>query len=931
MGKIEVLEDLPIHPKPEEQGEPKGKLSLDGIIATLSNQPSADELRGILEGLRDGPNLSFIKEVPNSSNTRLVSTLLSHTISNFWDLLAEEKTYSYEKRLFVEFFRSITGLGAIVASLKTNCAKGKNVLLQMHKTILAHLKDERTRKALWREYVQLLGSGRIPSAVAEAEDLLREGGLESQGSWLGDGREYSRWLSRRIATFTGTESRGDEYIAAGQLWTKAQSLGYSDLLTDSLFRHILFTSGKDGSSVEAFVRALPKVDQRKFLQTTVTWLSRLFPYTLSSKEEDIFRAISLASSILQRVVRDDDSLKDHVVDMVTKSLNSRQIFTVVTLRTLLLLLSKDNERMQTLLQQSQEQFGDKLYIKHAPILHQEQLAQAELICAGYIHRSQKTALFALGRSSAHINGISNRLASTSQKARWLGMVVGMAISKLIDKPENKMDFDDDELKSAEAKKYYSLLEVKDSVAPLEQVNDYLKHSKPAIAPSPRAAKPEKSTQKPVTRRLEPGSSPKPLRERLIGGSSPQLIKLFDSPDTPHITPYAKADSDPDEPEPDPTLVNREKPRPPVYIRNLIAGLNDSENYDRHKLMLESAEGLIRRKANFGAELKDRTEELLSVLIGMQDHFDLDNFSELRQKAVVAMTVAEPSRSAQWLARSFFEGDYSISQRLTILSAMGLGALELSGLKHDGSTSNAGPSRQAKFADDKSIPKGVRKALASSSRPLNMAVSAVERQIIEPFALKAADEVSGPDSLKVRTFSSKTLAKRQRPKPKVNDFAKVVAEDFFFPLTARWWGHIQAFGQKDIRFSPMILPIFLQTLALMVEAAGPSNVSLPQITSELWDILLSLRASAMNEMVVLEAVLFSILVLLEANQDHRRLVSSHPKELVETSQWAKDILDKVENGELQGEKVGMLAAGVYVKAQEIVKEFQTELFGNMIDF
>ena len=62
--------------------------------------------------------------------------------------------------------------------------------------------------------------------------------------------------------------------------------------------------------------------------------------------------------------------------------------------------------------------------------------------------------------------------------------------------------------------------------------------------------------------------------------------------------YEKPDSDPEDDTDDPTAINRNKPTAPVYIRDLIAGLRDQENYDRHELALATAASLIRRKANF---------------------------------------------------------------------------------------------------------------------------------------------------------------------------------------------------------------------------------------------------------------------------------------------------------------------------------------------
>jgi telomere length regulation protein len=54
------------------------------------------------------------------------------------------------------------------------------------------------------------------------------------------------------------------------------------------------------------------------------------------------------------------------------------------------------------------------------------------------------------RSGTHLNAISNRLAASSPRARFLGMVVGEALSSLVDTGDKIMDFKMDEMKTPEA-------------------------------------------------------------------------------------------------------------------------------------------------------------------------------------------------------------------------------------------------------------------------------------------------------------------------------------------------------------------------------------------------------------------------------------------------------------------------------------------------
>lgn len=130
-------------------------------------------------------------------------------------------------------------------------------------------------------------------------------------------------------------------------------------------------------------------------------------------------------------------------------------------------------------------------------------------------------------------------------------------------------------------------------------------------------------------------------------------------------------------------------------------------------------------------------------------------------------------------------------------------------------------------------------------------------------------------------------------------------------------------------------MYLRTLAIILHASGPSTLSLPQMTSELWDLLLSLRANAINDNDpgVLESLLFSFLTLLDINEDKQRLANEHAKELVETQEWAKLVLDRYGSGQIadkEGERVRMLAAAVVVRCHEIVERWQRIMLGDMVD-
>ena len=228
-----------------------------------------------------------------------------------------------------------------------------------------------------------------------------------------------------------------------------------------------------------------------------------------------------------------------------------------------------------------------------------------------------------------------------------------------------------------------------------------------------------------------------------------------------------------------------------YIRDLIAGLRDTENYDRHKLALNTASSLIRRKVAFGSEVSDNVEELATILVGLGDKWEMEDFQQMRLQGMIAVLTASPLKMGQWFSMAFYNGDYSMGQRASILTTLGLGARELAGLgQEDAVLTGANAIAQDPFPS-KRLPDRLHKLYALEAAPMNTLSQQLERTMIQPIAAEAADKVTGPNALKVRTFSSRMAVEKKRQRPIPNALAKIVAEGFFFPLTGRWRIQLQA--------------------------------------------------------------------------------------------------------------------------------------------
>lgn len=515
------------------------------------------------------------------------------------------------------------------------------------------------------------------------------------------------------------------------------------------------------------------------------------------------------------------------------------------------------------------------------------------------------------------------------------MIVGESLSALIDNKEKKLDFHMEETDTDEAQQLKNLTKVSDKPDSVDhilsdtQTQSISQHRKPAGTISKLATRKTKPKPKP------PIATGKP--KAII-----QEIDSSDDEDEDDLVPYAK-DSDPEDSDDDATLVQRNKIKAPVYVRDLITYFRDSESYDKQKLAIQEAPVLIRRKANYGTEVSSHADELAGLLVGLQDKFEIDDFNDLRLQGMISLVVSQPKTMAPWFARTFFEGDYSLSQRTTVLITLGLSARELAGFevsKHQPAA--AFPSKRLPenmeqlYLDSSNTPKALPssqlKALPSNA--IDTIAQSLTSSFLAPLAAEAADANTGPDVLKLQSFTARYKS-TTKAKPRVraipNTTAALLATAFFSPLTAHF--QVALRSSKPLILNPALLALYLQTLGIVIHAAGPSTLSLPQLTSELWDLLLAVRVHVLGDVGALKGWLVAMASLLEVNRgDMQKLCQSQGREVMETREWVAVVFERT-RGDDGGEEneVKMLAAGVLIRIGEAIEKYQALLMGDMIGF
>jgi telomere length regulation protein len=535
------------------------------------------------------------------------------------------------------------------------------------------------------------------------------------------------------------------------------------------------------------------------------------------------------------------------------------------------------------------------------------------------------------------------------------MIVAVAVSRLVDKPDKVMNFGVEELESEEAHSWLDLVQVQDKVGTIENL--------PATAPEPVKKRTLQQPSKPVKReRLS--AAPLSTTSKIIAieelsdsdkaaGSDIEAEEAEEEEDA-DLRPYAAPDSDPEDSDDDPTLVNRNKPTAPVYITSLVKQLNASDDLPAMELALKTAPSLIRRKANFGDELSSNIFQLASSLLNLQEIMSMEDTQRLRLEALVACLASKPAIMGPWIASTYFEGDLPLSTRSALLAAVALGARELAGITDDPEETSAAPGANEGPFPSKRLPPRLEQAYSSTVKPIDSLSKTLSYRTLQPMALEAADKLTGPNILKVRTFSSRmavaarTAAKQEsRSKRIPKDLHRLLAESVYLPLCSRLTLLLSSLSASPYLANstlvhPSLLKLSLQTLTILLATIGPNALQLPTLTRESLLLLTALHTvpTLAHDPIILPPILHLLLTLLDLNVEagataEERLVTDFGPMVAELVSWAAGLGERVSIPEVHDDPgLGMampwpvLVAGIQVKWQEVGRKFQGRMFGLM---
>ncbi|KAM0238847.1 hypothetical protein ACHAP5_008591 [Fusarium lateritium] len=955
----------------EEPRKPSVISTVDDAVDALKGQPDYDSLISVLQFISSHRTASdgFSFSAPSPKNASIIHLLVTEIAPNYWTLLLEgtadgeahnNVALPSDADLLISCLRSLTGLNAVITQIRaliqearlggkeerrTDLSLNLGILLSV---LSAILETDGSIPAIWSESTKsiantalqrvqsqklssILTNGQIVSTSAEALEIIGRDKVRGGTQWVGDGLQYSTWIGNAIVSWAISSPEADAMTFSSELFQRSLSLHQSENLIKIAIDRLLLSPESSASTFTQLALSQPRTS-KKIIHLLLHHLSQKHLHGLSLDDTSPDDKVSAVAQLLKELALNDATRREVLINWCASSSGAGLGDGIGIRRAVVAALAQDRDAIIAVLEKSLAQFGDELYIKHSAILQQDVHTQILLLAAGYVHRISPIKLTLLMRVGTYMTTISNRIGSTQSRAQFLGLVVGESLSALVDDNKKRLDFKMEQTETEEAKHLKNLTKVSDPIGSVAPILSSLETE--AIPPKRKLVTPNKTMQKKTKQKKKPVvTEPRPKA----------IIEEVDSSDDDEdLAPYSK-DSDPEDSDDDATLVQRNKPKPPVYIRDLVSYLRDSESYDKQVLALQTAPVLIRRKANYGTEVSFHADELAGLLVGIQDKFEIENFQGLRLQGMVALVVSQPKTMAPWFARTFFEGDYSLHQRTSVLITLGLSARELAGFEASEYQSAASfPSKRLpekmeqlyldSTNESRALPSSQLKALPSNA--LDTISQSLTSSFLAPLAAEAADSNTGPDVLKLQTFTARYKSKT-KSKPRVraipNTTAALLATSFFSPLTAHF--QVALRSAKPVILNHALLALYLQTLGIVIHSAGPSTLSLPQLTAELWDLLLGVRVHVLGDLGAMKGWLVAMASLLEVNGgDMRRLCENQGREVMETREWVAMVFEKT-RGEDGGEEneVKMLSAGVLIRIGEAIEKYQALLMGDLIGF
>ncbi|KAI5956008.1 TEL2 [Candida theae] len=639
----------------------------------------------------------------------------------------------------------------------------------------------------------------------------------------------------------------NEFLRSSQSYSTYLSKGISDLYQRNLQPDIFVQSILSTDSSTQFFKVFFNLDNWKHFQETFFRLKEF-------QRKEYVRKLLLGYVV--QIVNDNNIVPlCNILKFSNKYIDDNIIESVVLrsskpLIQLIAVLKKDKETMLNQL----HKWADPTHIKNEPITIQE--ARTFLLL-----QLVNSSSFDLTKNKTCLEGVSNHLQSFSENVRSLGMILADRICEL--SGENKI------FKSVEVG-YAELL------TPSIQLQE-----------------------------MSYEDAWKALNESNLGLAALGPVERQNTSveDTP-----MEDDSDNDS-----SLPPQVKVPDPIYIKDLISYITtDTKNpqaYDMRRVALLKGPTLLRQKSRHGNEVEFYSQDLLSNLIALDNFYSDADFDDLKLVNIVSVIVTNPSVTF-YMFELLLTGDYSLQQRMFILSATSLAARELRGIKDsiitNSFTKQAFPTKQ--------LPPELHDKYVGGAKYMDEIENELQDSLMHDASNEAQDQIIGKGKL-VRVSRSLTRKEVQHSeKPIIPNFYKLIGTNFYFPLLNVWYES----GSIDIgHYSPIFIAHYIKTLSLLLQVAYPSSTQLKDMIKEF--LLLSCTIiRKVEELKIVESIITGVLLILELI-DAEFLVLNFNNEIMLIYNWLTSTWEEIIDN-----KIKSLAAGLLLKLQEVSKKFERTL-------
>ncbi|KAK6201657.1 telomere length regulation protein-domain-containing protein [Scheffersomyces amazonensis] len=809
-----------------------------------------------INSLKNQPSENEIRVIINeiyqnpSENAifHLITTILNITIPQSFQSISDSL-----KEIIIELFRSLVGLGNLITKI-SQCAKSPQLkdILSTYMYILDRVFDIDL-------VVKLVKQSTKSVEIKEIDRLIFKGKI------FGILNEI--YLEFSIETTNSIFKNSDSYASyLSSIILQLYHTNYEDIPTINMFIFSLISLGNNSTEL-LFDTIFNQQDWQYFMLSFNMFKSyqkkeivnKLFTNYLNNRflnHYDI-QTISALFTILEFT---NEYFDFRSIERIILSHN-QSLNTLVSL----IIARKPIEKLNEITYSLLNTWSDESVIKTQPIVQQENYTH---FLIDVLRRRKGTKFIEdLMKNSIFLDAITKRLESYSTNVKSLGVILANKVCEFSGKDKI---FDEESIMDS----YLLLLEEPKEPLVLGYDESWRILFKPSVE--------------------EPPTESKALNNSIV--------------------PIPKASLQVDSDDDDDTIGPKVRVPRPVYIKDLLKYISvdtsKKEAYDKRRIALTVGPTLIRQKINFGNEVGFHAEELITQLLAMSNHFDESDFDVLRLNCLIAVLVASPE-STLHICELLSNGDYSLQQRMIILSSISLAARDLRGFSDEVVTSSYS---STKFPT-KQLPPNLHKAFTEIDNQPSIITSlqhSIQDDLMSSVSEVQSDKIA--EGMKVlRVSKSLNPKKVMQDIPRRQDFYKLIGAKFFFPLLHVWYD----VGEIDIgHYSTIFIGHYINTLTLLLQCAYPSAINIQDMSTELFQLVLPItRTVKLEEVQVIESIITAVFFICDIT-DEEYLIQQFEYGITRIQSWLSQIWDNIIDSKLKS-----LCAGLLLRVNDLLERFE----------